>query len=123
MDLLARMYHILRAKTAADQPPYDAANWADQSARREADWTDFKQAPPGAASNPSQDPVLAGYYANLELPYGADMVAVKTAWKGLMKLYHPDRHSQYPAKRRVANALSAELTRAYQELERSMAAG
>ena len=123
MDLFARIYHILRARTAADQSQYDAADWADQSARREAEWSDLNGAPQGPASNPTQDPVLAGYYANLELPYGADLGAVKAAWKGLMKKYHPDRHSQDPEKRRVANELCAELTRAYQELERSIAAG
>ena len=49
---------------------------------------------------------------------GADLAAVKAAWKRLMKQYHPDRHAQDPAKREVANALCAQLTQAYKELEK-----
>jgi curved DNA-binding protein CbpA len=60
--------------------------------------------------------VLAGYYANLEIPYGSDLSAVRSAWKQMMKRYHPDLHGEDPEKRQVASELTAELTRAYQEL-------
>ena len=67
-----------------------------------------------------QDLLLAGYYANLDLPYGADADAVKVAWRVLMKKYHPDRHAQDDDKRELANELCAELTRAYRELEQAL---
>jgi curved DNA-binding protein CbpA len=65
-----------------------------------------------------QDPVLAAYFANLEIPYGSDVATVKKAWKKMMKKYHPDLHSSDPDKRNVANRLCTELTHAYQELTR-----
>jgi len=74
--------------------------------------------PPPSAPAPAEPSPLAGYYANLELPDGASLEEVKAAWKRLMKQYHPDRHAQDPAKRAVANALCAELTHAYKELEK-----
>ena len=39
----------------------------------------------------------------------------------MMKKYHPDRHAQDPEKRRIADDLTAELTQAFQELERRLA--
>ena len=63
------------------------------------------------------DPRLAGYYANLEIPYGSDLPTARTAWKRLMKTYHPDLHGRDPERRRLANQITAELTRAYQGIE------
>ena len=104
MDLLARIFRVIRAHTAASEPSDAYGHWR----------------PPVTAPAPAEDPVLAGYYANLELPYGANIEEVKAAWKRLMKQYHPDRHAQDPAKREVANALCAQLTQAYKELEKSL---
>ena len=59
---------------------------------------------------------MAGYYANLEIPYGSDSQTVRTAWKQMMKRYHPDLHGTDPQRRQVAEQLSAQLTQAYQEL-------
>lgn len=56
---------------------------------------------------------VAQAYANLELPFGADLKAVKSQYRKLMARYHPDRHQKDPAKTRVANELAAEITRAY----------
>lgn len=64
-----------------------------------------------------QDARLAGYYANLEIPYGAALVEVRTAWKRLMKVYHPDLHSADPERRNIANEITAQLTEAYRQLE------
>lgn len=66
------------------------------------------------------DPQLAGYYANLELPYGATLPQVRSAWRRLMKQYHPDLHSRDPDKRKVADELTARLTDAYRQLEAAL---
>ena len=66
------------------------------------------------------DPALAEYYANLELPYGSDLETVRTAWRRMMKQYHPDRHARDEEKRRTADELTARLTRAYRELETAL---
>ncbi len=104
MDLLGRIFRVVRAYAAAPEPRDAYEPWP----------------PPVSPPAPAEDPVLAGYYANLELPYGANLAAVKAAWKRLMKQYHPDRHARDPAKREVANALCAQLTHAYKELEKSL---
>jgi len=59
---------------------------------------------------------LAGYYANLEIPCGLDLVTVRRAWKRPVKKYHPDIHSGDMEKRRVANELMQGLNHAYEKL-------
>ena len=56
------------------------------------------------------------YYANLELPFGADLEEVKHAYRRLMRQYHPDKHQDDPARRQLANQLSTRLSVAYNEL-------
>ncbi len=115
MHVFSRLYQIARASSAGD--------YAEREIPIDEDWRGYgasdtagKRPPPV----PTQDPVLAGYYANLDLPYGANLAAVKAAWKSLMKKYHPDRHAQEPVKHQVANELCGELTRACRELERAL---
>ena len=70
----------------------------------------------GGRGGPSQDPELARYYANLELPYGADIAAVREARRRLLKRYHPDLHSVDPEKKQTATQLAQGLNRAHDEL-------
>ena len=81
---------------------------------------------PGGSGNSPPDGAseeLAGYYANLEIPYGSDLHTVRAARKRLMKRYHPDLHGEDAEKRQVAGELTAELTRAYQELVSALERG
>jgi DnaJ-domain-containing protein 1 len=64
----------------------------------------------------SVDPKIAEYYANLEIPFGSDLKAVKSAWKRLMRKYHPDIHSKDKKKQELAKELTQRLNRAYEEL-------
>ena len=64
----------------------------------------------------AQDPTLARYYANLELPYGADVEAVRESRRRLLKRYHPDLHSADPARKRTATTVAQGLNRAHDEL-------
>ena len=66
------------------------------------------------------DTRLAGYYANLEVPYGSDLGTVQQAWKRLVRKYHPDIHSEDPDKRRVANELTKGLNPAYEKLAKHL---
>ena len=71
--------------------------------------------------NPThQDPELAGYYANLEIPYGSDLGTVKTAWKNLVRKYHPDLHSNDAHRRTTAETLTQGLNHAYHQLEKHL---
>jgi hypothetical protein len=71
------------------------------------------------STKPGVEPVLAGYYANLEIPYGAGAEKARQAWKNLLKMYHPDLHHDDPEKRRIANELTSQLTRAYREIDKA----
>ena len=104
-DLLRRLFHLTRAHVGT-RPPSPSIG-EDPSHRR----------PPAPPQPPDE---LAGYYANLEIPRGSDLETVRAAWKGMMKKYHPDLHAADPEKRRLAGELTANLTRAYQELEAAL---
>ncbi|MCK5077590.1 MAG: J domain-containing protein [Calditrichia bacterium] len=67
-----------------------------------------------------KDPVIAGYYTNLELPYGAGLKEVTAAWKNSLKKYHPDLHSNNPQKQQTAHQLVQGLNKAYEELKKNL---
>ncbi len=67
----------------------------------------------------AEDP-LAQYYANLESAPGADREAVKSAWKRMMKKYHPDLHDTDPEKRKTADELTRRLTESYRILDKEL---
>lgn len=71
-------------------------------------------------STQTRDPRLAQLYAQLECPYGADLTAVRKAYRKMMRKYHPDMHSGNPDKQRVATELTQRLTMAYNELRRHL---
>ncbi len=80
---------------------------------------DFNESPKNdGAGNRDQeeDPELAGYYANLEIPDGSDLRTVKESWKRLLRKYHPDLHSNNPDRRQVAHELTQKLNKAYDEI-------
>jgi hypothetical protein len=108
-DLLRRLFHLTRAHLGdrAPLPPIGHDPIGDGTSDGN---------PRARATVDKEDEVLAGYYANLEIPYGSDLHTVRAAWKRMMKKYHPDLHGEDAQKRQVAGELTAELTRAYQEL-------
>jgi DnaJ-domain-containing protein 1 len=67
----------------------------------------------------SESPVdrqLVQYYANLELDPTATIDDIKSAYRRLMRKYHPDKHLGEPGRHRAATELAAQLTRAYDAL-------
>jgi len=71
----------------------------------------------------SRENKIAQYYAQLEVPYGANLQTVKHAYRRMMRKYHPDLHSNSPEKQKVATELTQALTHAYNELEIALKAG
>lgn len=114
MTLLSRLARLFRANLYGSYSDRPAS--AEREFRQEA----AAGAQAAQANPPGYDPVLARYYANLELPYGANLVTVRQAWKNLLRKYHPDLHSHDPDKRRVATELTQGLNRAYEELEKRL---
>ena len=117
MNVLSRLLRIVRAYwTVRD---FDAA-WQEPPGSGHGDHRQSRrQTAPGsqAASPRTIDPELAGYYANLEVPYGADLETVRRARNRLMQKYHPDLHSGDPEKQRIATELVKGLNLAYEKLE------
>ncbi|MBX3160133.1 MAG: J domain-containing protein [Deltaproteobacteria bacterium] len=69
--------------------------------------------PPRPGSTEAQ---LAEWYKTLDLPVGADMPAIKTSYRQMMRKYHPDMHAGNPAKQKAANELSMRANTAYNGL-------
>lgn len=65
---------------------------------------------------PRADPQVAEWYRALGLQPGADMAQIKTAYRQLMRKYHPDMHAANPQKQKAANELSMRVTTAYNGL-------
>ena len=113
MDLVKRLYQVLRARLQTSKTPRfeNTRKWQGQPPRAGED---------AAATTADTDPVLAGYYANLEIPYGSDLATVRMAWRRLLQKYHPDLHSQDAQKRQIATELTQQLNQAYRELEKKL---
>ncbi len=121
MSILSRVNGWLRSELNAR---FRSGGWPRDppAGRRETGSASARQEP-GAGRQPrpsntgaGPDPVLARYYANLEVPYGAGLDTVRGAWRRLVKVYHPDLHSADERKKRTATELVQGLNRAYEEL-------
>ena len=69
--------------------------------------------PPRPGSPEAQ---VAEWYKVLDLQAGADLAQIKTAYRQLMRKYHPDMHASNPQKQKAANELSLRVTTAYNGL-------
>jgi len=67
------------------------------------------------------DAELADWYKTLGITPGDDMAKIKTAYRQLMRKYHPDMHANDPKKQKAANELSMKVTTAYNSLSEYMA--
>ncbi len=128
MSLASRVARLVRANLAARFGRVrDAYNPADREPYREPDRDAYHDAyrepyrdPQPARPRSDRDPVLAGFYANLELPYGADREAVRGARRRLLARYHPDRFATDPNKARLADGLVKQINHAHDELLKSL---
>jgi DnaJ-domain-containing protein 1 len=64
----------------------------------------------------SNEAKVADWYRVLDLQPGADMPQIKTAYRQLMRKYHPDMHAGNPSKQKAATELSMRVTTAYNGL-------
>lgn len=124
MSILSRITRIVRANLGFgkaenfdpdDQNRYRQKRQAQSSRQAE----DAKSSQKDRYQN-DEDTELAGHYANLEVPYGADLETVTHSWKQLLRKYHPDMHSNDPEKLKIANQLVQELNRSYQFLKENL---
>ena len=125
MSLFSRVSLLLRRELSTrlrDQRRRADQRRTGRPAGSDADVDPGTQAEAGPGDEASdvapkvQDPTLASFYANLELPYGADADAVREARRRLLRRYHPDLHSSDPEKKRTATRVAQGLNRAHDEL-------
>lgn len=76
---------------------------------------------PGAA-RPSPEADRVRWYRTLELEPGADMQAVRKAYRRLLKQYHPDKFAKDPDKYKAATEVTRNITAAYEGLSNLLGA-
>jgi DnaJ-class molecular chaperone len=54
------------------------------------------------------------------VPAGSDFETVRSAYRRMMRKYHPDRHATTPEKQKTAHELATKLTDAYKVLEKRL---
>ena len=69
--------------------------------------------PPRRGSSEAQ---LAEWYRVLDVQPGAELPAIKSSYRQLMRKYHPDMHASSPGKQKAATELSMRVTGAYNGL-------
>jgi DnaJ-domain-containing protein 1 len=62
------------------------------------------------------DPGLRQDYANLEVPFGADIETVRRSYKRLMMKYHPDKHAGDPEKQKVALEITKKINESFERI-------
>jgi DnaJ-domain-containing protein 1 len=73
----------------------------------------------GRASPPPRQPPdesLRQDYANLEVPFGADIETVRRSYKTLMMKYHPDKHAGDPQKQRIALEITKKVNESFERI-------
>lgn len=113
-----------KAKAAADeqfrrmkeQAAAGGGSWTSQSSARSSGSSSSSSGsarPPRAGSTEAK---VAEWYKVLDLQVGADMPQIKSAYRALMRKYHPDMHAGNPQKQKAATELSMRVTTAYNSL-------
>jgi hypothetical protein len=62
------------------------------------------------------DESLRRDYANLEVPFGADIETVRASYKKLMLKYHPDKHAGDPERQRVALEITKKVNESFERI-------
>lgn len=62
------------------------------------------------------DESLRADYANLEVPFGADMAKVMKSYKSLILKYHPDKHAGDPEKQKIALDITKRINQSYERI-------
>lgn len=60
----------------------------------------------------------AEYYSDLELKPGASFKEIKSAYRRLVKMYHPDLFQNAPEKKKIADEVTRKINEAYNYFEK-----
>lgn len=126
MSLAQRLFNIARAELNSaqtrivDKISSLSSGYKDKTGVNSG--SDEEKFSPQDAHNNAHQEKLRQYYANLELPDGADWPQVKSAYRRLMRKYHPDRHRDNPEQQRISTELTQKLRVAYEALRKELKA-
>ncbi|MDQ3338816.1 MAG: J domain-containing protein [Myxococcota bacterium] len=125
-DRSARVHKERDEKAARQRAQADEAfrRMKEQAAKGGASgWTAPSSSTSSGSSGPSRPPrpgskeaQLLDWYKTLDLQIGADMPAIKSSYRQMMRKYHPDMHAGNPQKQKAATELSMRVTTAYNGL-------
>jgi len=62
------------------------------------------------------DQSLRADYANLEVPFGADIDSVRRSYKSLMMKYHPDKHAGDTEKQKIALEITKKVNESFERI-------
>ena len=65
---------------------------------------------------PPADESLRQDYANLEVPFGADIETVRKSYKTLILRYHPDKHAGDPEQQRIALEITKKVNQSFERI-------
>ena len=70
----------------------------------------------GVPARPAADESLRRDYANLEVPFGADIEDVRRSYKSLVLRYHPDRFAADPEKQAIALEITKKINESFERV-------
>lgn len=111
MSLLKRIKNIIQSninhKEEIEEQEIDINSYDDLYYEDSKDYTSSEE-----------DNIERKYYKILEVEYGSDFNKIKTAYKRLLKKYHPDLFQNKPEKLEAAQKLTKKINEAYNYFER-----
>ncbi len=120
MSLMDRLGRILRSNVPGLK---DRIAHADRSFKSgPADFRDNRSTFSDKAG-PETNSIEDDYHANLELAKGASMQEIRSAYKRLIKKYHPDLHAGDEEKREHALLITQKLNEAIDYFEQKYGKG
>ncbi len=121
MGLFKRIKNIIRSNINSKQSFYNNDSYSDTNFENFSG--NFEDSDLNEKIKHTLDPESSAdslereYYANLELPYGADFNEIKTSYKRLLKKYHPDKFYGNQQKLEIAQEVVKKLNIAYNYFE------
>jgi len=114
----------LKSSSGYLDPDYDAAyeelddylNRREPKSSQNDSWSDERRFNSAREKLPPEE--LRADFAILEVPFGADDYACKTAYKRLLKIHHPDRHAGHEGNYKRATEKSAKINAAMDRIEK-----
>ncbi len=114
MSLMRRLERILRSNMTALKGRLVTGDRPIDSEHTSFHYNESGYSQP---SGYSPDPMEAEYLANLELSGGASLPEIRSAYKRMIKKYHPDLHAQNEEKREYAKLITQRLNEAVDYFE------